>query len=118
MAGRVRWELALAFAVDARIRAMASRPSPVLPDGMNQPDQRINVDNIEPAGREAHHVLLFALARVTARPRGEAKDPVPLFPVAAHGPLRGSRRCRSFLVKLCDGGTTQHKRERLARQRR
>jgi hypothetical protein len=77
---------------------------------MNQPDQRIDVDIIEPAGREAHHVLLFALARMAAGSHGEAEDPVPLVPVAGHGPLRGSRRRRVFLVKLCDGGTTQRKR--------
>jgi hypothetical protein len=52
---------------------------------MNQPDQRVNVDVIEPAGREAHHVLLFALARMAAKPHGEAEDPVPLVPVAGHG---------------------------------
>ena len=77
--------LALAFAGDVRIGAMASCPSPVLPDGMNQPDQHINVDIIEPAGWEAHYVLLFALARMAARPRGEAEDPVPLVPVTSHG---------------------------------
>jgi hypothetical protein len=77
---------------------MASRPSPVLAEGMNQPGQRVNVDIIEPAGREAHHVLLFASARLAARPHGEAEDPVPLIPVTSHGPLRGSRGCRSFLV--------------------
>jgi hypothetical protein len=56
-----------------------------LADGMNQPGQRVNVDIIEPAGREAHHVLLFAPARMAARPHGEAEDPIPLVPVTGHG---------------------------------
>ena len=77
--------LALAFAGGVRIGAMTSRPSPVLPDGVNQPDQRVNVDIIEPAGREAHHVLLFAAARTVARPHGEAEEPIPLVPVTSHG---------------------------------
>ena len=77
--------LALAFAGGVRIGAMASCPSPVLPDGMNQPGQRVNVDVIEPADREAHHVLLFAPARMAARTHGEAEDPIPLVPVTSHG---------------------------------
>jgi hypothetical protein len=52
---------------------------------MNQPDQRVDVDIIEPAGREAHHVLLFAPARLAARPHWEAEDPIPLVPVTSHG---------------------------------
>src|SRR5262249_47193413 len=86
-----RWKLALAFAGGVRIGATASRPSPVLPDGMNQPDQHVNVDVIEPAGREAHHVLFFASARMAARPGGEAEEPIPLLPAATHDPLRGGR---------------------------
>ena len=65
-----------AFAGGVRIGAMAARPSPVLPDGMDQPCQRINVDIIEPAGREAHHVLLFAPARAAARPHGQGHGKV------------------------------------------
>jgi hypothetical protein len=56
-----------------------------LPDGVNQPGQRVNVDIIEPAGREAHHVLFFATARTVARPHGEAEKPIPLVPVTSHG---------------------------------
>jgi hypothetical protein len=52
---------------------MASRPSPVVPDGMNQPGQRVNVDVIEPAGREAHHVLLLAPAGMAARSTGKPR---------------------------------------------
>ena len=85
LAGLVRPALALAFAGGVRIGVMASRPSPVLPDRVNQPDQRVNVDIIEPAGREAHYVLLFVLAATRSPPRGEAENPVLFFPVAGHG---------------------------------
>jgi hypothetical protein len=77
--------LALVVAADVRIQATPARPSPVLADGMDQPDQRVDVDIIEPAGREAHHVLLFAPARMATRAYGEAEDPIPLVPVASHG---------------------------------
>src|SRR5690242_3543047 len=103
--------LALAFAGGVRIGAMASCPSPVLPDGMNQPGQRVNVDVIEPADREAHHVLLFAPARMAARTHGKPRTRFVSSPLPVMVPLRGSRRCRGFLVKLCGGGTTPHKRD-------
>ena len=72
------------FAGTVRTLVAASRPSPVFPDRMNQPYQHVHVDAIEPAGREAHHVLLFILAATRVRPDGEAENPVLFFPVAGH----------------------------------
>ena len=81
---------------------MASRPSPVLADGMNQPSQRVNVDILEPAGREAHHVLVLAPAGMAARSTGKPRTRFLSPPVTSHGLLRGSRRCHGVLAKLCD----------------
>lgn len=77
-------QLPLAVTWDARTLATAPRPAPVFQDGMHQPGQRIHVDVIEPAGREAHHVLFLVLAVARSRPDGEAENPVLFFPAARH----------------------------------
>ena len=72
------------FAGTVRTLVAAPRPSPVFPDRMDQPYQHVHVHAIDPASREAHHVLLFILAATRARPNGEAENPVCFFPVAGH----------------------------------
>src|SRR5690349_553787 len=68
-------------------RPAAARPAPVLPDRMDQPAQRLDVDVVEPAGRETQHVLLLvvtAVAAGTRRAHAEAENPVRLLWVAGH----------------------------------
>src|SRR5215472_19111016 len=81
---RGTYQLPLVFARGVRTQAAPSCPSPVFPDGMNQPEQHVHVDIVEPACRETHYVLLFMLAVTRARPHGEAENPVLFLPVAGH----------------------------------
>lgn len=70
-----------------RVQATTPRPSPVLPDRMNQPAQHVDVDVVEPARRETHHMLLFMITATAAgtRAHGEAEDPVLFLWVTSHG---------------------------------
>jgi hypothetical protein len=53
---------------------------------MRQEPEPSEVDLVEPANREAEHMLLFfALPTVRASPRRHAKDPVPFLRAASHG---------------------------------
>src|SRR5215468_7298237 len=72
---------------------------------MDQPAQRVDVDVVEPARREAHHVLLFIVTATAEGTRAhvEAEEPVPVLWVAGHGLTPTCGRCMA-VVRLCADG--------------